>query len=73
MRVDFVVPVYNEVAALGSFHGSLSKALSNSGHEFRFIYVNDAPRRRTASTKKNRPGHVAPAGEYPKVGHGVSA
>jgi len=41
MRVDFVVPVYNEVAALGSFHGSLSKALSNSGHEFRFIYVND--------------------------------
>jgi len=38
-----------------------------------FIYVNDAPRRRTASTKKNRPGHVAPAGEYPKVGHGVSA
>jgi polyisoprenyl-phosphate glycosyltransferase len=39
--VDFVIPVYNEGNAVQCFHESLTAALSDLDHSFRFIYVND--------------------------------
>jgi len=41
MRLDFVIPVYNEGPSLGGFHASLVQALASLPHELRFFYVND--------------------------------
>jgi len=44
MRLDFVIPVYNEGPSLRSFHDSLLEALAALPHELRFFYVNDGSR-----------------------------
>jgi glycosyltransferase involved in cell wall biosynthesis len=48
MRLDFVIPVYNEGQGLTGFHRSLVEALSSLPHDFRFLYVNDGSRDDTA-------------------------
>jgi polyisoprenyl-phosphate glycosyltransferase len=46
-RVDLVVPVYNEEAALPAFHQRLCSALSGLPYQFRILYINDGSSDRT--------------------------
>jgi dolichol-phosphate mannosyltransferase len=41
MRLDFIIPLYNESAGLRAFHTSLLEALASLPHELRFFYVDD--------------------------------
>ena len=41
MRLDFIIPVYNESAGLRAFHASLLEALASLPYELRFFYVDD--------------------------------
>ena len=41
MRLDFIIPVYNESAGLRAFHTSLLEALASLPYELRFFYVDD--------------------------------
>ena len=41
MRVDFVIPVYNEGRGVRAFHQGLTEVLGALPHEFRFLYVDD--------------------------------
>ena len=41
MRLDFVIPLYNEGPSLGGFHAALLEALAPLSHELRFLYVDD--------------------------------
>ncbi|HUB33638.1 MAG TPA: glycosyltransferase family 2 protein [Bryobacteraceae bacterium] len=41
MRLDFVIPLYNEGPSLCGFHDSLLAAAASLPHELRFLYVDD--------------------------------
>lgn len=41
MRLDFIIPLYNESAGLRAFHASLLEAMAFLPHELRFFYVDD--------------------------------
>jgi len=41
MRLDFIIPVYNEGAGLRGFHAGLREALASLPHDLRFFYVDD--------------------------------
>jgi len=41
VRVDFVIPLYNEGHAVRDFHRGLVEALGALPHDFRFLYVDD--------------------------------
>jgi dolichol-phosphate mannosyltransferase len=41
MRLDFIIPLYNESAGLRAFHASLLEALASLPYELRFFYVDD--------------------------------
>ena len=44
MRLDFIIPLYNEGQTLVVFHRALLDALAPLPHDFRFLYVNDGSR-----------------------------
>ena len=50
MRLDFIIPVYNESAGLRAFHASLLEALASLPHELRFFYVDDGSTDDTGAT-----------------------
>ena len=41
MRLDLIIPLYNESASLPSFHASLLHALANLPYDLRFLYIDD--------------------------------
>jgi polyisoprenyl-phosphate glycosyltransferase len=41
MRLDLIIPLYNEGASLRGFHASLLEALASLPHDLSFLYVND--------------------------------
>jgi polyisoprenyl-phosphate glycosyltransferase len=41
VRLDLIIPLYNEAAALHSFHAGLVAALSSLPYDLRFFYIDD--------------------------------
>jgi len=44
MRLDLIIPLYNEGASLRGFHAALLQALSSLPYELRFFYIDDGSR-----------------------------
>lgn len=47
LRVDIVVPVYNEEEAVAQFHASLVNVVASLPYNFHFLYINDGSSDRT--------------------------
>lgn len=48
IRVDLVIPVYNEEEVLSGFHRQLVAAIDSLPYQFRILYINDGSKDRTA-------------------------
>ena len=65
--VDLVIPIYNEEAALESFHQSLRTVIDELPYNFSIYYVNDGSQDRTqdllggleASDRRVKPIHLS--------------
>lgn len=72
MKIDFVIPVYNEAQGIGAFHRSLLEAVLPLPHTFRFLYVNDGSTDDTAAVLANlarEDGRVQPIELSRNFGH----
>jgi glycosyltransferase involved in cell wall biosynthesis len=49
VRLDFLIPLYNESAGLRSFHAALAAALSSLPYDLRFLYIDDGSQDDTAT------------------------